>query len=110
MKQVEAQINLGLVVVTNLQNQMEALEERSSKHHEAIQSLETKLDALIDGMAKRLDGFLWMFSRILQINLLGDILPKENRDPILEHNESQLKEGEQLARAIQESLNIEYPS
>jgi len=51
-----------------------------------------------------------MFSKIPQISLSGDFSPKENPFPILEDNEFQLKEDEQPAKAIQESLNVESPS
>ncbi|XP_052185307.1 protein DA1-related 1-like [Diospyros lotus] len=51
-----------------------------------------------------------MFSKILQISLLEDFPPKENPGPTLKDNESQLKEDEQPAKVIQESLNFESPS
>jgi len=58
MKQLEAQVNQVNSLVNNLQTQMEALEVGSSKHHEGVQPLENKLDALMDRLAKRLNGFL----------------------------------------------------
>ena len=85
-KQLEAQVNQVNSLVNNLQTLMEALEVGLSKHHEGIQSSENKFYASMDGLAKRLDGFLQVFSRISQISLLFHFLLKENADPILEGN------------------------
>ena len=64
---------------------MEALEVGSSRNQEGIESLENKLDALMEGLAKDY-GFLQMFSKIPQISLLMDFPLKKNVDPILEGN------------------------
>ena len=52
MKQLEAQVNQVNSLVNNLQTRMEALEGGSSRHHKGIQSLENKLDASMEGLAR----------------------------------------------------------
>jgi len=76
-------------MISDLQGRVDSLETRSSINHEPILSLDQKfetmdwkLETFMDGLARRLDGFMLMFSKLPHVSLP----PRERSDPLLPGN------------------------
>ena len=86
MKQFEAQLQQVNVTVSDLQARVDSLESGSSQNHDVILALDRKFKASMDRLARRLDAFMLMFSKLPQVSLPNDFPSKEQSDPILQGN------------------------
>jgi len=91
MRQFEAQLPQVNATVSDLQACVDSLEAGSSRNHDVILSLDQKFEASMNGLARRLDGFMLMFSKMPQVSLPTDFPPKEQPEPILQGNGTNLR-------------------
>ena len=56
MKNLESQVHQFYSTVTDLQARVELLEIGSNRNHKVIMAIDQKMDALLGGLERRLDG------------------------------------------------------
>lgn len=101
MKALEAQVQQFNLTMSDTHHRVEQLELGANRSHEAIATMDRRVESFIEGLERRLEGsimrvredlaaqmqqFMLMFGRQNQVSVSPEFPPRERTEPILQGN------------------------